>query len=195
MAGKVGDLEEIVLLKPDGTAIGTAPKLASHHGDTPLHLAFSCYLVDDAGRVLITRRAAVKKTFPLVWTNSCCGHPAPGEGLREAVRRRVRSELGASVDDLALVLPGFAYRATADNGVVENEQCPVVRAHATGSLTPDPAEVAAADWRSWPDCVELSRHSEASPWFREQTVELRALGDPLDWPAASPEALPPALSW
>jgi isopentenyldiphosphate isomerase len=65
----------------------------------------------------------------------------------------------------------------------------------TGSLTPDPAEVAATDWLTWPECVELSHRPEASPWFHEQMVELRALGDPLDWPAASAEALPPALSW
>jgi isopentenyl-diphosphate delta-isomerase len=145
--------------------------------------------------VLITRRAATKLTFPSVWTNSCCGHPAPGEGLRAAVRRRVRSELGLAVDDLTLVLPGFAYRATAGNGVVENERCPVVRARTTGPPQPDPAEVAVTEWRTWPECVELSRHPEASPWFREQVTELLPLGDPLDWPAAAPKDLPPALSW
>jgi isopentenyl-diphosphate delta-isomerase len=191
------DTEKIVLLGPDGDALGTAPKLASHHRDTPLHLAFSSYLMDETGRVLITQRAATKLTFPSVWTNSCCGHPAPGEGLRAAVRRRVRTELGLDVDDddMTLVLPGFAYRATAGNGVVENERCPVVRARVTGPPRPDPAEVAATEWRTWPECVELSRRPEASPWLREQVTELLPLGDPPDWPAASPSGLPPALSW
>jgi isopentenyl-diphosphate delta-isomerase len=189
------DIEEIVLLGPDGAALGAAPKLASHHRDTPLHLAFSSYLVDETGRVLITQRAATKPTFPSVWTNSCCGHPAPGEGLRAAVRRRVRTELGLAMEDPALVLPKFGYRATADNGVVENEMCPVVRARAVGALRPDPAEVAAAEWRTWAECVELSRHPDASPWFRDQMAELVPLGAPLDWPAASPGDLPPALSW
>jgi isopentenyl-diphosphate delta-isomerase len=195
MTEKIEAIEEIVLLAPDGTAIGTAPKRAGHHRDTPLHLAFSSYLVDADGRVLITRRATDKLTFPSVWTNSCCGHPAPGESLRDAVRRRVRDELGMAVDGLTLVLPGFAYHATADNGVKENERCPVVRARVTGAPTPDPAEVAAAEWRSWRECVELSRRPEASPWFREQVIELLPLGDPVDWPAASSEALPTAVRW
>jgi isopentenyl-diphosphate delta-isomerase len=195
MTEMIEDIEEIVLLAQDGTAIGTAPKRAGHHRDTPLHLAFSSYLVDEDGRVLITRRAAEKLTFPSVWTNSCCGHPGPGESLRDAVRRRVRDELGMAVDGLTLVLPGFAYQATAGNGVMENERCPVVRARVTGAPDPDPAEVAAAEWRSWHECVELSRHPEASPWFREQMIELMRLGDPVEWPAASPEALPAAVRW
>jgi isopentenyl-diphosphate delta-isomerase len=190
------DVEKIVLLGSAGEALGTAPKLASHHRATPLHLAFSSYLVDDAGRLLITRRAAAKATFPSVLTNSCCGHPAPGESLRDAVRRRVRTELGLpAVADLTLVLPRFAYRATAANGVMENEWCPVVRGRAAGALRPDPAEVGSAEWRTWEECVELSGHPEASPWFREQMAELVPLGGPLDWPAASPTELPPALSW
>ena len=190
------DTEKIVLLGPDGEALGTAPKRASHHRETPLHLAFSSYLVDDAGRVLITQRAAAKATFPAVWTNSCCGHPAPGESLRHAVRRRVRTELGIpAVDDLTLVLPRFAYTATMDNGVMENERCPVVRGRVRGTLRPDPEEVATAEWRTWPECVELTRHPAASPWFKAQMAELGPLGAPLDWPAASPDDLPPALPW
>jgi isopentenyl-diphosphate delta-isomerase len=190
------DTEKIVLLGPDGEAVGTAPKLASHHRDTPLHLAFSSYLVDGAGRVLITRRASVKATFPSVWTNSCCGHPGPGESLRDAVRRRVRAELGAdAVDDLTLVLPRFAYCATMGNGVMENERCPVVRGRVTGRLRPDPAEVDAAEWRTWSECVELARDPEASPWFRAQMDELMPLGAPLDWPDAPQAELPPAVSW
>jgi isopentenyl-diphosphate delta-isomerase len=187
--------ELIVLLDEAGRATGTAPKVPSHHGDTPLHLAFSCYLTDAAGRVLITQRAHGKASFPSVWTNSCCGHPAPGEGLREAVRRRVPDELGLEPGELTLVLPEFRYRATAANGVVENELCPVVRATAAGDLRLDPDEVAAAEWRDWADCVALTAHPSASPWFRSQMERLVPLGHPADWPAASPELLPPAITW
>ena len=127
--------EEIVLLDPAGRAVGTAPKVASHHSDTPFHLAFSCYLIDEDGRVLITQRAHEKLTFPSVWTNSCCGHPAPGETLREAVWRRVQTELGVTVTAMALMLPEFTYRAVAANGVVEHERCPVVRAGRGGGRT------------------------------------------------------------
>jgi isopentenyl-diphosphate delta-isomerase len=191
--------EEIVLLDEAGVAIGTAPKAASHHRDTPYHLAFSCYLVDRSGRVLITQRAHGKVTWPAVWTNSCCGHPAPGEGLRQAVRRRVRDELGITVDELTLLLPAFAYRAEMDDGVVEHELCPVVQARydaaAAGPVAPDPAEAAAAQWWTWEECLDLARRPESSPWFRLQLAELAPLGGPLDWPAADPALLPPALTW
>jgi isopentenyl-diphosphate delta-isomerase len=191
----VTNSELIVLLDAGGRAIGTAPKAPSHHRDTPLHLAFSCYLTDAAGRVLITQRAHGKASFPSVWTNSCCGHPAPGESLRAAVRRRVPDELGFQAEDLTLVLPEFGYRATAANGVVEHERCPVVRATARGELRLDPEEVAAAEWRTWADCVALTAHPSASPWFRAQMERLVPLGQPADWPAAAPDALPPAITW
>jgi len=71
----------VVLCAPDGSAAGTAPKETVHHRDTPLPLAFSCYLLDPAGRVLVTRLSHDKRTFPGVRTNSCCGHPSPGEGM------------------------------------------------------------------------------------------------------------------
>jgi isopentenyl-diphosphate delta-isomerase len=187
--------EQIVLLDPAGRAVGTAPKIASHHGDTPFHLAFSCYLVDEGGRVLITQRAHQKLTFPSVWTNSCCGHPAPGEGLREAVQRRLRTELGVTVTAMTLTLPKFAYRAVAANGVVENEQCPVVRAVSAGPVRPNPAEVAAAEWRDWDACLDLAGRPESSPWYRLQLAELAPLGAPLDWPAAETSLLPPAIAW
>jgi isopentenyl-diphosphate delta-isomerase len=187
--------ELVVLLDPDGAAIGTAAKAEVHHAATPLHLAFSCYLVDDAGRVLMTRRAAAKRTFPGVWTNSFCGHPAPGEALADAVRRRGRQELGVEVGSPRLVLPAFRYRAEHD-GVVEHEMCPVFTARATGPPTPDPAEVDDVRAVPWPELVAAVRDGSwpgLSPWCVEQIVELSALGgDPGAWPAADPAALPPA---
>jgi isopentenyl-diphosphate Delta-isomerase len=188
-------LEQIVLLDPSGRAVGAAPKAASHHGDTPFHLAFSCYVVDEDGRVLITQRAHEKLTFPSVWTNSCCGHPAPGERLREAVRRRLRTELGVTVTDMTLTLPEFAYRAVAANGVVEHERCPVVRAVGAQEVRPNPDEVAAAKWCDWDACLELAGRPESSPWYRLQLAQLAALGTPLDWPTADTALLPPAIAW
>src|ERR1700754_1902787 len=185
----MGD-EEIVLLDEAGAAIGTAPKAASHHRATPYHLAFSSYVVDGSGRVPITQRAHHKATWPSVWTNSCCGHPAPGEGLRGAVLRRLGDELGirADTEGFTLVLPEFSYRAEMDNGVTEYERCPVVRGRVpspeAGAVRPNPDEVAAAEWRSWDECLALAGRPEASPWYRFQIAQLTPLGAPADWPAA-----------
>jgi isopentenyl-diphosphate delta-isomerase len=196
----MGD-EQIVLLDEAGTAIGTAPKAESHHRATPYHLAFSSYLVDEAGRVLITQRAHHKATWPSVWTNSCCGHPAPGEGLRRAVLRRLGDELGMELgaEGFTLILPEFSYRAEMDNGVIEFERCPVVRVRVStpeaARVRPNPDEVAAAEWRGWDECLELAGRPEASPWYRLQIERLARLGTPSDWPAAPESRLPPALPW
>jgi isopentenyl-diphosphate delta-isomerase len=110
--------ELVVLLAPDGTPSGQAPKATVHHASTPLHLAFSCWVFDPEGRVLLTQRAAGKATWPLVWTNTFCGHPAPEEDPAGAVLRRAGQELGLGLRDLQLVLPDFRYTATMDNGLV-----------------------------------------------------------------------------
>ncbi|WP_433473092.1 isopentenyl-diphosphate Delta-isomerase [Spirillospora sp. CA-142024] len=190
-------VEEIVLLNADDEAVGTAPKSDSHHSDTPYHLAFSCYVVDTEGRVLITRRALDKRTFPGVWTGSCCGHPGPGEKLRDAVLRRLRDELGIPDASLTSVLPRFRYRAVAEDGTVEHERCPVVRATvpADEAVRPNPDEVEQAEWWTWERCLELTGRPESSPWYRLQLAELAPLGAPADWPDAGRSGLPPALGW
>ena len=199
--------EQVVLCGPDGAAIGTADKVAVHGPDTPLHLAFSCYVFDSAGRTLVTRRAYDKRTFPGLRTNSCCGHPAPGEAIDDAVRRRVRDELGLDLDVITLILPRFRYRAVAADGVVENELCPVFRAVVPDPpVRPDPVEVAAAWWVPWAEFASRSGDTEPdteadedraddplSKWGREQLAELAQLGpDPMSWPAADPGDLPSA---
>ncbi|MFD7655026.1 isopentenyl-diphosphate Delta-isomerase [Actinosynnema sp. NPDC059797] len=189
-------MEQVVLLDEQGVGIGVADKASVHHASTPLHLAFSSYLFDDAGRLLLTRRALHKKTWPGVWTNSCCGHPAPGEGLLSAVTRRLHDELGLADVSLDLVLPAFRYRAVMENGVVENEMCPVLRGRVTADPVPNSDEVDSFEWVPWSDFAPavLAGVRPISPWCALQVAELHTLGpDPLSWPSASPEALPAAL--
>lgn len=166
-------MDEVILLSPAGEQIGTAPKSAVHTHETPLHLAFSCYLFDHDGRLLMTRRALDKRTWPGVWTNSFCGHPRPGETVVDAVRRHALVELGADILDLSLELPLFQYRATDASGVVENELCPVYSARLTSPLKPAPSEVMDHTWVDVRDVAAAARLTPwaFSPWFVLQ-VEL-----------------------
>jgi isopentenyl-diphosphate delta-isomerase len=185
--------ESVVLLDESGAAVGTADKTAVHGPDTPLHLAFSCYVFDTDGRLLVTQRALNKKTWGGVWTNSCCGHPAPGEDLAEAVRRRVGQELGLTLDDVRLALPAFRYRAVMPDGTVENEMCPVFVATTGGRERLDPDEVEAAEWVPWAEfrADVLSGARDVSPWCVEQVAALAV--DPLAAVAADPALLPAAV--
>ena len=188
-------MESVVLVDETGYASGTAAKAAVHHADTPLHLAFSCYLFNGSGQFLLTRRAESKRTFPGIWTNTCCGHPRPGESMSGSVLRRLRQELGIDAARLALVLPGFRYQARMANGVLENEICPVYAAYSDIPPVPDPAEVAEVRWVDWAEFCAAVRagRQPVSPWCTLQLAELAALGPrPLDWIPADVAALPPA---
>ena len=169
----------IVLLDERGREIGTAAKVSAHHQDTPLHLGFSCYLFDDAGNVLLTRRALGKRTWPGVWTNSFCGHPLPGESVDDAVHRRADRELGVRIRDVVCVLPDFRYRAVASDGTVENEICPVYCARTDSVVRAAPDETMDVRWLSWAELSSAANLDWAiSPWAVEQIPMLETAGLP-----------------
>lgn len=172
------DQELVVLLDAGGQPCGAALKQEVHDHDTPLHLAFSCYVFDRLGRVLVTRRSLVKTAWPGVWTNSFCGHPAPGENMMEAVRRRAQWELGIDLINLEERLPEFRYRAVDPNGIVENEVCPVFTAVADDALAPRPSEVCEYRWVSMASLVAAAESAPwaFSPWLVLQLKELAARG-------------------
>jgi isopentenyl-diphosphate delta-isomerase len=174
-----GGDELVVLLDDDGAPIGTATKAEVHHEHTPLHLAFSCWLLEGSGpelRVLLTQRAASKRTWPLSWTNAFCGHPAPGEEMTDAITRRGRDELGAPVGDVRVVLPDFRYTAQMPNGVRENEVCPVHVGRLLGELSPDPEEVERHRWVGWDELLRevAATPEQFSPWLLSQLPLLEA---------------------
>lgn len=162
-------MEQVVLVDDNGRPIGVADKATVHGACTPRHLAFSCYGFDEAGRLLVTQRAKTKRTFPMVWTNTCCGHPAPGEELADAAARRLRFELGLEVQDIRMMLSDFGYRAS-DGAVEENEFCPVLVCLITGTPVPRADEVQAIAWWSWAQFMDAAADSTSglSPWAREQ---------------------------
>ena len=173
------DEDHVILLDPDGSPRGLAPRATVHSIDTPLHLAFSCHLVREDGAVLLTRRALSKRSWPGVWTNAFCGHPRQGETVEEAISRHAFVELGLQVRQLRRVLPDFRYRAVDASGVVENEVCPVFTAIPQGEPVPSPEEVMELRWVKADELAELVRLAPwtLSPWA---VARLEQLDDRLD---------------
>ncbi|WP_120005072.1 isopentenyl-diphosphate Delta-isomerase [Nesterenkonia muleiensis] len=167
---------QVVLLAEDGEPCGTVPKERVHTAQTPLHLGFSCHVLNGQGQVLITRRSLHKHTWPGVWTNSFCGHPQPEEGLEDAVHRHARYELGLSLSRVQLELPEFRYRATDASGIVENEICPVFTASAQGAPQINPSEVSEA---TWVQPEKLTSAVTAAPWAFSPWLVLQVQQMPL----------------
>ena len=176
-------VDHVVLLNPDREPVGSAPRAYVHTRDTPLHLAFSLYVFNESGEVLLTRRALTKTTWPGVWTNTCCGHPRPGEDMSAAIARRLDHELGMEITDLECVLADFGYRATDASGLVENEFCPVFRArvridpessHPNDPPLANPDEVLDWKWWTWNNVIEAARLTPFvfSPWSVQQMAQL-----------------------
>jgi isopentenyl-diphosphate delta-isomerase len=171
--------EFVVLLDNNGTPTGTADKATVHTADTPLHSAFSVFLFDGNGRMLVQQRAFSKKTWPGIWSNACCGHPFPGETVEAAAHRRLRHELGLTGLHLVLMLPEFRYRAE-HRGIVEHEVCPVFVAVCHDTPTSNPDEVAAVKWISWQRFAEACSRPENgsfagySPWSLMEGCLLQA---------------------
>lgn len=169
--------EQVVLLDPKTLEpLGTADKATVHQAETPLHLAFSCFVFNSKGELLTQRRALHKKTWPGVWANSCCGHPAPGELVKEAVQRRLQFELGYSLGAFELfeVLPDFKYRASHD-GIEENEFCPVWVGFTDEDPKPNSEEIAEIKWIDWIEFVAgLPDLENFAIWCKEEAKLMMA---------------------
>jgi isopentenyl-diphosphate delta-isomerase len=165
--------EMLVMVDDAGKPIGTMPKAEVHHGNTELHSAFSVFVFNDDGEVLLQQRALTKKSWPGVWSNSCCGHVMLHETIEDAARRRLRYELGLNVRDLQIMLPDFRYRAEM-NGIVENEICAVLVARCDREPRINPNEVAAIRWISWNEWVsEVAEPGNGySYWSAKETEQL-----------------------
>ncbi len=142
------DDEKIIFVDQNGKPTGkVGPKLASHHADTGLHLAFSCYVFNSQGKLLLTQRAHGKRVWPGVWTNSVCGHPLPGESLEGAICRRLDYELGMPpVSGLAQLVGNYIYKTPPYRGIVEYEFCPIYMGVSDSEPTMNPQEVADYKW-------------------------------------------------
>jgi isopentenyl-diphosphate delta-isomerase len=178
---RVLDDDLIVLVDEADREIGTSPKVAGHLGAGTLHRAFSVFLFNTDGEVLIQQRAAGKMLWPNYWSNSCCSHPRPGEAVDAAARRRVREEL--RVECRTSFLYKFRYQARFGDVGSEHELCHVYAGYPRGQLIADPAEIADHRWIAASALTaEIAAGPERfSPWMK------------LEWQRISTEFLPGIL--
>ena len=152
----------------DNNVLTTIPKAEVHSGSTPLHRAFSSFIFNGKGGLLIQQRGYKKKTWPMVWSNTCCGHPSLDESNIEAVARRLKEELGISAENLEEVSP-YRYQFV-QNGIMENEICPIVVGFTNDDPKVNKNEVENAQWIEWEKFLEEidSYPGKYSPWCMEQ---------------------------
>ena len=163
--------ERVILVDANDNPIGTAEKLEAHRSGR-LHRAFSAFVFNDKGELLLQRRAQGKYHSGGLWSNTCCSHPAPGEETGAAARRRLEEEMGFSCPLEAVT--AIVYRADVGSGLVEYEYDHLLVGRWNGRPTPDPAE--AEEWR-WAPMDELREEVARYPrrftyWFRVALLEL-----------------------
>jgi isopentenyl-diphosphate delta-isomerase len=158
--------EHVILVDEVDTPLGTMEKIEAHQ-KALLHRAFSIFIFDTQGRMLLQRRADGKYHSPGLWTNACCSHPRPGEDTAAAASRRLREELGFTTPLTRLF--SFTYRSEYDNGLTEFEFDHVFIGHydASAEIHPDPAEVSDYCYRSMGEIrAELqSEPGRFTTWF------------------------------
>jgi isopentenyl-diphosphate delta-isomerase len=167
------DDEALILVDEADNEIGYLSKAECHDGDGILHRAFSIFLFDDEGRLLLQKRAAGKRLWPQYWSNTCCSHPRRGESLQVATLRRLEDELH-TVSDLEHVFR-FTYQAPFGELGSEHELCHVFLGRVDGDPQANPNEI--ADMR-YIAAAELDREFESkpdayTPWFRLEWRRLR----------------------
>lgn len=166
--------ELLIVVDEDDAPLRSETRAALHHGDGVLHRAFSIYLFDRRGRLLLQQRSAAKALWPRHWSNSCCSHPRWGEDIDAAADRRLVEELGLR----AILRPLFKFRYQARFGAAgaEHELCTVYVGAAERVGSVDPAEVEAWQFVDPDDLDQRLAHDPDAytPWLRLAWRRLRA---------------------
>lgn len=172
MRAETNTEEQVLLVNERDEALGTMGKLEAHQAGA-LHRAFSVFLFDDHGRLLLQKRAAGKYHSAGLWTNTCCSHPRPEEMLHDAAQRRLKEEMG--IDTPLEHRFSFLYKAEFDNGLMEHELDHVFFGRWSGSVMPHPEE--ADDWKYMAIAdleQDLRRHPERyTVWLRSCWDQVR----------------------
>ncbi len=177
--------EALILVDEQDREIGSSSKQACHAGAGLLHRAFSVFLFNPAGELLLQQRSEQKPLWPLYWSNSCCSHPRQGEAIESAVRRRVREELALECEPRFLYK--FQYHASFGDLGSERELCWVFAARCNGEPSAHPEEIAAWRWIAPATLTaEISAAPERfTPWLKLEWETIRL--EHLDWLLAEAE--------
>ena len=168
-------IEQVILVDEHDNEIGSMEKIEAHE-KALLHRAFSIFVFNDSGQMMIQQRALSKYHSPGLWTNTCCSHPRPGESLDDATSRRIIEEMGFSCDMREVF--SFIYNAPFDHGLTEHELDHVFMGIYNDSPEINPEEV--AEWK-WIDVDELLSDVQLNPqdftvWFKIALAEMEKNG-------------------
>ena len=157
--------QEVILVNENDEPVGTMKKMEAHEKGL-LHRAFSVFIFDKKGKMLLQQRAAEKYHGAHLWTNACCSHPLPGEEVANAAHRRLKEELGF-VTDLQEIF-SFTYRANVENNLIEHEFDHVFAGEYEGKIEFNRREVSKFFYQ---DMEELKKQIETEPgkftsWFK-----------------------------
>ena len=165
--------EELILVDAGDNEIGYGSKADCHDGAGVMHRAFSLFLFNDDGELLLQQRGKEKRLWPGFWSNSCCSHPRRGESLAIATTRRLSDELNIAAE-LEYVYQ-FCYEASFGEAGSENELCHVFLGKVHGVVQPNDSEIESTRFVSGTDLdAELARYPEQfTPWFKQEWLSLR----------------------
>ncbi len=156
---------DVILVNEQDQPVGTMEKMEVHQ-KALLHRAFSVFLFNDRGEMLLHKRADSKYHSGGLWTNACCSHPRPGEDTRSAAEKRLHEEMGI-VTPLTKAFD-FIYKASFDNGLTEHEFDHVFTGTYQGSIDPNPEEVSAYCYKPIAEIRQAIREypHEYTEWFK-----------------------------
>lgn len=158
-------MEEVILVDEKDQVTGTMEKMAAHQ-QALLHRAFSVFIFNSSGDMLLQQRALDKYHSGGLWTNSCCSHPRPGEETMTAAARRLHEEMGFTTS-LEKVFD-FIYNYRFSNGLSEHEFDHVFVGYYDGEIKPDRREVTNYDYRPMHTIAEevQTQPEHFTAWFR-----------------------------
>lgn len=159
----------VVLVDNQNNVLGIAPKLATHNANTPLHRGFSVFLFNSKGELLLQQRGNTKKAFPLVWSNSYCGHPMLNESNVDAAKRRMFYEIGINNVEIFEAISDYKYKVGMNN-IYENEICPVLVCFTDKKPIINKDEVENIRWIKWKDFLKEieDKNKIFSLWSKEE---------------------------